>query len=175
MYSKKLKTLVLELLQGDITDMSAGAIVNAANSGLWMGAGVAGAIRRKGGRKIETEAMEKGPVEIGGAMYTGAGTLPAKYIIHAVVMGQELTTSSGNIKAATASALALGDELKAETIVFPAFGTGTGGFGIKRCAEIMLGEIAAYDREKNRTIKRVSLALFTPAAFKVFEEIYRKI
>ncbi|HXX59251.1 MAG TPA: macro domain-containing protein, partial [Dehalococcoidales bacterium] len=68
---------------GDISNFEADALVNAANNHLWMGAGVAGALKRAGGQQIEEAAMRQGPVEIGQAVVTGAGHLKAKYVIHA--------------------------------------------------------------------------------------------
>src|SRR5205807_5858876 len=80
----------IRVVKGDITALPCEAIVNAANSHLWMGGGVAGAIKRRGGPEIEQEAMRRGPVPVGEAVATGAGRLPARYVIHAVTMGQDL-------------------------------------------------------------------------------------
>ena len=77
----------IKIIYGDITDMAVDAIVNAANNKLLMGGGVAGAIKRKGGASIEDEAVKKGPIEIGQAAATSAGTLKARYVIHAATMG----------------------------------------------------------------------------------------
>ena len=125
---KNLSGLKIKLIQGDITDQEVDAIVNAANNHLWMGAGVAGAIKRKGGREIEDEAMKKGPIPIGEAVITSAGKLKAKYVIHAAVMGQDLTTNEEYIKNATLNSLKRAEELKIKSIAFLAFGTGVGGF-----------------------------------------------
>jgi O-acetyl-ADP-ribose deacetylase (regulator of RNase III) len=73
----------LAILQGDITSLTTDAIVNAANNYLWMGAGVAGAIKQKGGKIIEEEAVSQGPIEVGDAVITSGGNLPVKYVIHA--------------------------------------------------------------------------------------------
>src|SRR4030067_1085337 len=89
------------LSQGDITEMDCDAIVNAANNHLWMGAGVAGAIKRKGGEIIEEEAVKKGPMPVGEAVATTAGALKARYVIHAAGMGQDLTTDAGKIYSCT--------------------------------------------------------------------------
>ncbi|MCK4632673.1 MAG: macro domain-containing protein, partial [candidate division Zixibacteria bacterium] len=78
----------IEIIQGDITQVDCEAIVNAANNELWMGAGVAGAIKQSGGQVIEEEAINKGPIMPGQAVFTGAGKLPHKMVIHAAVMGQ---------------------------------------------------------------------------------------
>src|SRR5256885_47373 len=96
----------LELLDGDIADETTDAIVNAANNEFWMGAGVAGAIKLRGGGDIEREAIAQGPVEPGDCVMTGGGRLAARYVIHAAVMGQDLKTSSELIDLATRNALA---------------------------------------------------------------------
>jgi O-acetyl-ADP-ribose deacetylase len=173
--SKKLNNIVIELVQGDISDVKADALVNAANNELWMGAGIAGALKRKGGLEIEREAMDKGPVEVGEAVFTSAGKLDARYVIHATVMGADLKTNAGYIKLATYNALVVAEALKAGSVAFPALGTGIGAFPIRECARIMLGVIADYDKEVKTGIRRVIMVLFTPVAFKEFEEEYRKL
>ena len=88
----------LEVVEGDITALEVDAIANAANNHLWMGAGVAGAIKGAGGEEIEREAVAKGPIEIGDAVATGAGSLPAKHVIHGAVMGQDLRTDADLVR-----------------------------------------------------------------------------
>ena len=82
-----------EVVEGDITKLEVDAIANAANDRLWMGAGVAGAIKRAGGEEIEREAVAKGPIPVGEAVATGAGSLPARWVVHGAVMGQDLRTN----------------------------------------------------------------------------------
>ena len=88
-------SLRIEVVRGDITKADTEMIVNAANNNFWMGSGVAGAIKAAGGEGIEQEAMAKGPVMPGEAIYTGAGRLPYRGVIHAAVMGQDLRTQIG--------------------------------------------------------------------------------
>ena len=88
----KIKNTEIKVVIGDITELRADAIVNAANNKLLMGGGVAGAIKRKGGRVIEEEAVKKGPIEIGQAVQTRAGELAAKYVIHAATIGMNFKT-----------------------------------------------------------------------------------
>src|SRR5213594_3069314 len=90
----KVEAATLRVVEGDITAVDADAIANAANNHLWMGAGVAGALKRAGGDEIEREAVAKGPIEIGEAVATGAGRLRAQYVIHGAVMGQDLRTDA---------------------------------------------------------------------------------
>src|SRR5258708_10949274 len=117
----------ITLVEGDITRIEADAIVNAANNALWMGAGVAGAIKRAGGEEIEREALLKGPIEIGDAVATGAGRLDARWVIHGAVMGQDLRTDADTIATTTRRCLEVADELGARSLALPAFGTGVGG------------------------------------------------
>lgn len=173
--SKKLTNLVVELAHGDISEAKADAIINAANNELWMGAGVAGALKRRGGTEIEKEAMEKGPVETGAAVFTKAGNLDAKHVIHAAVMGADLRTNENYIKEALYNSLAMADALNDETVAVPALGTGVGGFPIKRCAEVMLGVICQFDKEARKNPKRVVIVLFTPMALKEFMDVYRTL
>ncbi|MGH3016295.1 MAG: macro domain-containing protein, partial [Gaiellaceae bacterium] len=91
----------LEVVEGDITRLEVDAIANAANDRLWMGAGVAGAIKNAGGEEIEHEAVAKGPIEVGDAVATGAGRLDARYVIHGAVMGQDLRTDADLIRRTT--------------------------------------------------------------------------
>jgi O-acetyl-ADP-ribose deacetylase (regulator of RNase III) len=156
---KNLSGIKIKLIKGDITDQETDAIVNAANNELWMGAGVAGAIKRKGGKEIEDEAMKKGPIPIGEAVTTKAGKLKAKYVIHAAVMGQDLTTNEEYIKNATQNSLKKAEELKIKSIAFPAFGTGVGGFPIDKCAQIMLDQVKDFSK-KTKYLKEVVFVLF---------------
>jgi O-acetyl-ADP-ribose deacetylase (regulator of RNase III) len=162
-----LSGLKIKVVQGDITDQEVDAIVNAANNHLWMGAGVAGAIKRKGGKEIEDEAMKKGPIPIGEAVVTKAGKLKAKYVIHAAVMGQDLTTNEEYIKNATLNSLKRAEELKIQSIAFPAFGTGVGGFPLDRCAQIMLDQVKDFSKEI-KYLKEVLFVLFDKKSYDIW-------
>jgi O-acetyl-ADP-ribose deacetylase len=164
---RRIGKALIRLTRGDLTAVSADAIVNAANDRLWMGGGVAGAIKRRGGSEIETEAVRKGPVRIGEAVATGAGRLPARHVIHAVTMGQDLTTHETYIRAATRSALRLADELGLRSVAFPALGTGVGGFPLERAAEAMLEEIAAH-LQAGSGLEVVVCVLYDEAAHRAF-------
>src|SRR5437016_14286607 len=142
----------LEVVEGDITKLDVDAIANAANDRLWMGAGVAGAIKRAGGEEIEREAVAKGPIPVGDAVATGAGRLPARWVIHAAVMGQDLVTSEAAIRAATRRTLEVADELGAESVALPAFGTGVGGFSLDECARLMAEAVRGYEPRSLRRI-----------------------
>jgi O-acetyl-ADP-ribose deacetylase len=165
-----LPPLILEISDGDLAAETTDAIVNAANNAFWMGAGVAGAIKARGGIEIEREAMAQGPVETGQCVVTSGGRLAARYVIHAAVMGQDLRASPAFIKRATANALAAADERRLQSIAFPAFGTGVGGFPLEGCARVMIGVIR--DRAPQlMSIRRVRLVLFGARAYDVFATV----
>jgi O-acetyl-ADP-ribose deacetylase len=147
----------LQVVEGDITELDVDALANAANDELWMGAGVAGAIKRAGGAEIEQEAVAQAPIAVGQAIATGAGNLKAKHVVHAAVMGQDLQTSAELISQATRRTLEVADDLGAQTLAMPAFGTGVGGFPIERCAELMVTEARAFEPEN---LERIVFAVF---------------
>ncbi len=159
----------IEIIKGDITTMEVEAIVNAANNELWMGSGVAGAIRSAGGEIIETEAMAKGPIIPGQAVYTTAGKLPYKAVIHAAVMGQNLRTSDKLIRQATIASLNTAESLKLKSLAFPAFGTGVGGFPMKACANIMVKAVRGYE-DISKSLVKVLFCLFDEYGYQFFKE-----
>lgn len=156
----------LMVVEGDITRLEVDAIVNAANNHLWMGAGVAGAIKRAGGEEIESEAVAKGPISVGDAVATGAGRLPARHVIHGAVMGQGLETDADLIGRTTVRCLEVADDLGCKSIALPAFGTGVGGFPLQECARIMVAAVRAY---RPRSLERVFMAVFGDTARQAFE------
>lgn len=157
----------IDVQQGDITQVEVDAVVNAANNHLWMGGGVAGALKRAGGPEVEAEALTKGPIPVGEAAVTTAGRLPARYVIHAAVMGQDLQTDAKKIRQATQNSLLRADELGIKTIAFPALGTGVGGFPLSECARIMIGEVIQYSTGETG-LETVTFVLFDEAVFGVF-------
>ncbi len=165
--------LTVALVEGDITRQPVDAIVNAANDALWMGAGVAGAIKARGGDAIEREAMAQGPIRVGDAVVTGAGRLPMTCVIHAAVMGQDLRTDETLVRRATASALAAARNRGVRSIALPALGTGVGGFSLERCAEVMLAAVREHAAAPT-TLIRVVLVLWGQAAFDAFDRVARR-
>jgi O-acetyl-ADP-ribose deacetylase (regulator of RNase III) len=149
--------LQLEVIEGDITALEVDAIANAANNHLWMGAGVAGAIKRAGGEEIEREAVARGPIAVGDAVATGAGRLKAKHVIHGAVMGQDLKTDADLIERTTRRCLEVADDLGAESLALPAFGTGVGGFPLDECASLMVRVVRDFEPE---SLARVVFAVF---------------
>ena len=158
--------LKLEVVEGDITSLAVDAIANAANDRLWMGAGVAGAIKRAGGEEIEREAVALGPIEVGDAVATGAGKLRARHVIHGAVMGQDLRTNADLIARTTQRCLEVADELGLESLALPAFGTGVGGFPLTESARIMIDVAAGYGP---RALRRVVFAVYGAEAKRVFD------
>ena len=157
----------IEIVLGDITLQEVDAIVNTANNHLWMGAGSAGAIVRAGGREIEDEAMSQGPIEVGEAIVTGGGDLPANHVIHAAAMGEDLVTSADLIRAAMMNALLRAEELRLRSVAVPALGTGVGGFPLDRAAEIMLS-VARERSGSDESVPLVRFVLFDQDAYDAF-------
>jgi O-acetyl-ADP-ribose deacetylase (regulator of RNase III) len=161
--------------QGDITDMAVDAIVNAANNDLLLGAGVAGAIARKGGESIQDECNEVGSIPVGFAAITGAGNLKARYVIHAASMGLGgQRTTAKTLQTSTAHALRLAAERELKTIAFPAVGTGVSGFPMDQCAEIMLQEAADHFR-KETSLEAIYFVLFDDSSRAVFAAALEKL
>jgi O-acetyl-ADP-ribose deacetylase len=157
----------LEVVEGDIAALEVDAVANAANDHLWMGAGVAGALKRAGGEEIEREAVANGPIGLGEAVATGAGQLKARHVVHGAVMGQDLRTNGELVRKTTLSCLALADDLGAGSLALPAFGTGVGGFPLPECAEIMVDAARSYEA---RSLDRVVFAVFGDEARQAFED-----
>jgi O-acetyl-ADP-ribose deacetylase (regulator of RNase III) len=174
----------VEIRQGDITEQpDIDAIVNAANTDLVLGSGVAGAIRRKGGDVIDREGQKLAPIKLGEAAVTTAGSLPNKYVIHAAAMGYRAedraipkkpgTGSSAEIiRDATINSLRRADELSLKSIAFPALATGVAAFPVDECAEVMINTVHNYAAENPAsTIELVVFVLFTANDFGIFKKM----
>lgn len=177
----------IEIRQGDITEQpDIDAIVNAANTDLVLGSGVAGAIRRKGGDIIDTEGQQQAPIKLGEAAVTTAGTLPNKFVIHAAAMGYRTedravpkkpgTDSSAEIiRDATRNSLRRAEELRLRSIAFPALATGVAAFPVDECAEVMIGAVRDYAAENSESsIELVVFVLFTLDDYRIFERTNSK-
>jgi O-acetyl-ADP-ribose deacetylase len=162
----------IEIRQGDLTEMDADAIVNAANNDLQLGGGVAGAIRRKGGPRIQAECDEIGGIPVGGAAITSGGNLKARYVIHAASMALGGRTSARSLRSSTAHSLRIAAQKGLKTIAFPAVGMGIAGFPLRECAEIMLDETAKH-LEGPTSIEKITFVLFDSEALQVFEEVFK--
>jgi len=161
--------------QGDITEMDTDAIVNAANNDLILGAGVAGAIHRKGGDSIQEECNEIGSIPVGYAAITGGGNLKARYVIHAASMSLgDVPTTAKSLRTSTAHSLRLAAERKLKSIAFPAVGTGVSGFPTDECAEIMLAE-AVQHLKGATSLETIYFVLFDERARDTFERTWDKL
>lgn len=158
----------IEVLEADITALEVDAIANAANTQLMHGGGVAGAIRRAGGERVERESREAAPISLGEAVATSAGEMPARWVIHAATMELGGGTSAEVIRRCTAATLARAEELGARSLALVAFGTGVAGFPIEEAARIEVEEVRRR-LGGSSGIKRVVFAVRGPDAVAAFE------
>lgn len=178
----------IEIRRGDITDQSdIDAIVNAANTELWLGSGVAGAIARRGGPDIEREAVAKGPIKLGEAVETTAGNLPNKFVIHAAAMGYRAEdrlapkragtqSSDAIIRDTTMNSLKIADRLQCRSIAFPALATGVAGFPVDECAQVMITAAKDYQPAHPQSrIEKIIFVLFTTSDYETFRSELEKI
>jgi O-acetyl-ADP-ribose deacetylase (regulator of RNase III) len=160
--------------QGDLTDMDTDAIVNAANNDLHLGAGVAGAIRRKGGEEIQRECDAIGSIPVGYAAITSGGKLAARHVIHAASMQLGGRTTAANLRTSVAHSLRIAAERGLKTIAFPAVGTGIAGFPLDECAAIMLQE-AAQHLNGETSLEKVYFVLFDDRVCDIFVRAWNRI
>jgi O-acetyl-ADP-ribose deacetylase (regulator of RNase III) len=186
------------LLEGDLTEQAVDAIVNAANSALVLGSGVAGAIARRGGPSIQRECDAHGPIEVGASAITGAGELPARFVIHAAGMPPGGRATEASVRSAVRSALELAARKGCRSVALPAIGAGVGGLSMQRCAEISIEEARAFadraeaakraertdpggqDRssggstpaEEEPALEEIRFVLFGEPAFRLFEMVH---
>ncbi len=156
------------LVEGDITEQAVDAIVNAANSALQLGAGVAGAIRERGGPSIQQECDAIGAIEVGDAAVTGAGALPARFVIHAAGMAPGGRATEDSVRRSARRSLALASERGCRTIAVPAIGAGIGGFSPQRCAEVLLEEARAHLAGPT-SLEEVRFVLRGEPSYRIFE------
>ncbi len=160
------------IITGDLVEQNVDAIVNAANNDLVLGAGVAGAIRRRGGPGIQRECDAHGPIDVGEAAITGAGDLPAHHVIHAASMALGGRTTTRSLKSSMDHAFRLAHEHGVRTIAIPAVGTGIAGFPIDECARVMAGCLRGAINAGWQPIE-VRFVLFSDDARLVFEDPFR--
>jgi O-acetyl-ADP-ribose deacetylase len=161
-------TATVEVLDTDITTLEVDAIANAANTRLLHGGGVAGAISRAGGPAVQDESAARAPIGLGEAVETSAGTMPARWVIHAATMELGGPTSADIIRRATAATLERADALGARSLALVAFGTGVGGFPLDEAAEIEVQEVRRH-LEAGSRLERVVFAVRGEAALGAFE------
>ncbi len=165
---------VLALLKGDITEIEADAIVNPANKDLILGAGVAGAIRKKGGPEIQAECDRIGGTFVGGAVITTGGKLKAKHVIHAVGPRMGEGDEDNKLRNATLNSLKVADENNLKSIVSPAISTGIFGFPKDRCAKIMLSTVIDY-LKSDTGLEKVMFCLYDDDTYNIFEKTLKEL
>lgn len=158
------------LRAGDITAESVDAIVNAANSELRLGTGVAGAIRERGGPAIQRECDAIGPIAVGGAAVTGAGELAARYVLHAASMPPAGRASEESVRSSVRRCFELANEKGCRSVAVPAVGAGVGGLSMRRCAEILLEE-ARRHLSGSTSVEEIRFVLFEEPAYRLFEAV----
>ncbi len=158
------------LQEGDITEQKVDAIVNAANSDLVLGSGVAGALRSRGGPSIQRECDALAPIQVGEAVMTGAGALDARFVIHAAGMPLGGSASEQSVRACVRASFELARQKGCRSIALPAIGAGVGGLSLQRCAEISLEE-ASRQLEESTTLEEIRFVLFGEPAYRVFEMV----
>ncbi len=165
----------IEFKRGDITNEKVDAIVNAANSSLSMGGGVAAAIREAAGMQVQEEVSAKGPIPIGTAVETSGGYLDARYIIHGALMGMDFRTDYIRIMATMDSVMEKAEALGITSIAFPAFGTGVGRFPVDQSAEGMLTVLKRYLDSGRSGLTQIVFVLWSDDIVKAFETKAKEI
>ena len=171
----KIGPATVSIALGDITESEVDAIVNATNSDLLMATGVASAMKRKGGTVIEEDAVRQGPIEIGEAVLTVAGNLPATHVIHAATTGPAVKPDAEKIAAATRSSLAICEKHRLSSIAFPALGSGAGGVPPAQSADAMLTTVVKHLKGGNSSLKKVLFVLYQEEAQKAFTDTLKKL
>jgi len=164
---KTIKDSIIELLEGDLTEMDTDAVVNAANAALQLGGGVAGAIRRKGGPTIQAECDKIGGTFVGGAVITTGGNLKARYVIHAVGPRMGEGNEDEKLRDATLNSLKAAEENNLKSLAFPAISTGIFGFPMDRCAKIMFTTTVGFLKGET-SIEKVVFCLFGQDSYQTF-------
>lgn len=175
---------LFKLVEGDITELHVDAIINAANTNLILGAGVAGAIRRKGGKGIQEECNLLAPIKTGEAVITGGGDLHAKYVIHTagpIYSNYSPEEAEMLLKNSVLNSLQFLEIKSLHSLGFPAISAGIYGFPPRKCAKIMISSVLNFIKEKNDTVSPVSekveivICLYGNEMYSLFEEIFIRL
>ncbi len=174
---KKIGKTIVRLVSADLTERDVDAIVNAANSRLQHGGGVAGAIVRKGGTVIQDESDKIGYVPVGGAAITTGGKLKAQYVIHAVGPRMGEGDEDNKLKSAINSVLSLAAEERLKSISVPAISAGIFGFPKDRCAKILVNETCSFlkGRPEQQHLELIEFCIFDQEAFAFFKNEIQKM
>jgi O-acetyl-ADP-ribose deacetylase (regulator of RNase III) len=164
----------VETVIGDITKVSVEAIVNAANSDLWMGSGVAGAIKHAGGEQIEKDAVAQGPIKAGEAVITSAGRLAARYVIHCAGMSPGGEATYSRVKASVIAGLKLASSKGIRSVAFPAIGAGVGGLEGEESANAIVAAIKEHSRRPG-SVHRIVLVAFDSSIARNFDDALKSV
>jgi O-acetyl-ADP-ribose deacetylase (regulator of RNase III) len=168
--------VIIELIQGDITELATDAVVNAANEDLrLLAGGVAGAIRRRGGPAIQRECDEIGGTPVGTAVITTGGNLKARYVIHAVGPCWGEGDEDAKLAKTVECVLKLADSKKLRSVAIPAISTGIFRFPKERAAPIIVKTTIAYLKKVKTTLRRVVFALYDPTSLDLFQQALRAV
>ena len=159
----------VETQKGDITLLAVDAIVNPANASLQLGGGVAGAIARRGGPRIQQECDAIGGTPVGTAVATTGGELAARYVVHAVGPRWGEGEEENKLASATTAALRVAEGKGARSIALPAISTGIFGYPLDEAARVIVGAVRQYLSPGRSTLERVVLCLFDDTSLQVFE------
>lgn len=164
----------IELVQGDICKEKADVIVNAAGTNLYMGGGVAGALKRAGGEEIEREALKKAPAKLGEVIVTGAGKLNAKYVFHAAAQPHygNYKATEESVRDALRKALRKAEAFGCESIAIPAIGCGIAGLEVEKGARVILEELKNF---KGKYLWFARVVLFSVGDYSVFERELKEL
>jgi len=175
MFELNYRNVIIRVVRGDLTQQAADAIVNPANSYMVMGGGVAGAIKRVGGKEIEEEAVKQAPVPVGKAIATTAGKLKVRYVIHAPTMPKPaMQIAEENVKSAMEAAFECAETLKIRSIAFPGLGTGVGGIPIQTAAITMAQQLKKH-LEKSTSLKEITFVGFTQESAEAFKKAVKQV
>lgn len=174
MKSTTYRGVQIEVMQGDLTEQAVDAIVNAANNQLILGGGVAGAIARKGGPTIQEECDRQGAIQVGEAAITGAGNLPARYVIHAASMSLGGRATAESLRSSVAHSLQLAEAHGIHSIAFPAVGMGIAGFPVSEGSKLMMETLKAY-LDAGSQLQLVRFCLFDSATYEAFQQALQEV
>lgn len=166
--------LQVDVVEGDITDLDTDAITNAANSSLVLGAGVAGAIARKGGPAIQRECEEIGGCPVGSAVITTGGDLKARHVIHAVGPRMGEGDETRKLASAIRSTMQVAEDNDLQSVALPAISTGIFGFPMEKCARIMVEETRKFAETERQSLERVVVCLYGQSAYGTFQQVFEE-
>lgn len=175
MKEKKINDRVVRIIRADVTDQEVDAFVYYARSDLVLGSGWGTAITMRGGPRIQEELDKMAPVDVGGAVLSGAGEMKAKHIIHAVGPKFQEEDDERKLRDTMLAALRCAEEGKIETMAFPPMGTGFYGIPLGLCAKVMFETLKAHLNNGQSSVQEVNICLMDSREFPPFESQLEKM